>query len=808
MLHTPRPRWARFQRLLRRDSDLRAPMDLATTTSQGVLRGLVGWPLLILVVGLGVSTWLSHRTQVLAQADQRSELQARLAGWRERVQGQLNTYLFQVEALGNVAQLDHGLTQDRFDDLSMRTISQVPSIRSVSYAVDDVVQYIHPLAGNESVLGLNLRSQPESYRQIEQARRMGLPLVLGPTSLVQGGKGLLIRRPIWLGPANQSGSGRDIPRAAVSLAVNLSDFLGQAGMFPMSDVRVRLRDTEPGAGDLWTSHAGIWPQEPVQATVHVPGRSWLLEALPAEGWRSTEAWHHPMFWVGGLLSLVISLLLSKQLHNQRLLQASHTQLLAQSQARARDLDRLAEQQRILRQLGTEAQTTRDRLQALLDAATEVAIIGTDLQGAILVFNTGAQRLLGQSQEQALGRLISDLFEPGSLRDMKAHAPRRGRTSDLMPLDEAHDGSRTDWQRLTARVLSRPSMPVSWIWRSASRDPVELSLTLGLVRDVLGQRAGFVLVARDVTPQLQAEAALNALNHALEQRVQERSEALEQAMRGMHAMRDDLINADKWSALGSVVAGVAHDLNTPIGNGLTAASSLEERFKQFEEAFEGGQLKRSALQQFLKEGGDLAGLITRSMRASADLLSHFKQASVDQTHNQARDFELHEIVSDILSILQPRLKRLPQRVTASVPEGITMFSHPGALGQVLMNLVNNAIDHGYETWAEQGRDLSEGEIRVYVSFSDNEEVVLCVEDNGQGMDPALQAKVFEPFFTTRRGRGGTGLGLSIVSGLVQSTLGGHLLLSTAAGEGCHFELRLPRYCDTGFSPVRIEGGATV
>jgi signal transduction histidine kinase len=204
---------------------------------------------------------------------------------------------------------------------------------------------------------------------------------------------------------------------------------------------------------------------------------------------------------------------------------------------------------------------------------------------------------------------------------------------------------------------------------------------------------------------------------------------------------------------------------------------------------GGGLKRSTLERYTAEAGEAVELIGRNLARAADLIGHFKQAAVDQTSTRRRRFELRQVAEEVLVTLSPRLKRTPFKVELDIPHGIELDSYPGPLEQVLTNLVSNSLDHAFE-----GRDS--GRIRI-VAVQAGERVGLVYEDDGCGIPLALRHRVFDPFFTTRLGRGGSGLGLYITYGLVTGRLGGHLAIDDAPGGGARFEIDLPlRAPDSG------------
>ncbi|MBT9507416.1 AAA family ATPase [Rhodoferax sp.] len=276
---------------------------------------------------------------------------------------------------------------------------------------------------------------------------------------------------------------------------------------------------------------------------------------------------------------------------------------------------------------------------------------------------------------------------------------------------------------------------------------------------------------------------NALLYAsLEQRVQQRTEKLEQALERLERTKDELVRSEKLAALGSLVAGVAHELNTPIGNGLTVASSLEFKTTRFVASMASG-LTRSNLDQFVADTQFACDILVRNLSRAGELISSFKQVAVDQTSSQRRQFDLQEVASEIVLTLSPTIRHCGCAVVTDISPNLTLDSYPGPLGQVLSNLISNAMIHGYS-------DGQGGLIEVQARAQGQQEVELQVRDHGRGVERVNLKRIFEPFYTTRLGQGGSGLGLHIVHNIVTGVLGGQIEVQSTPGEGTVFTLRLP------------------
>ncbi|MCV2357205.1 PAS domain S-box protein [Paucibacter sp. B2R-40] len=308
-------------------------------------------------------------------------------------------------------------------------------------------------------------------------------------------------------------------------------------------------------------------------------------------------------------------------------------------------------------------------------------------------------------------------------------------------------------------------------------------------DVHGERT-VIASYLDVTDKLRIAAELNHLNLSLEARVAERTEELarrnqelDAALSVLKHAQTELVRAEKLASLGSLVAGIAHELNTPIGNAMLMATTLAARQKAFEAAVADG-LRRSTLQNFLDGLREASTMLEASLSRAAELISSFKQVAVDQSSYQRRSFDLREVLHETALSLGPSLKLCGTRLLEDVPAGLLMDSYPGPLIQVFMNIVNNAVLHAFEP----GRS---GCVTIAARALGEDSVVIKVADDGCGMSSEHLQRAFDPFFTTKLGQGGSGLGLHIVYNLVTGLLGGKVSLRSELGQGTQISIELPR-----------------
>ncbi len=310
-------------------------------------------------------------------------------------------------------------------------------------------------------------------------------------------------------------------------------------------------------------------------------------------------------------------------------------------------------------------------------------------------------------------------------------------------------------------------------------------------DILAKNINYFLqrIERHVTQLGLAEQQSLKLNIELEDKVNKRTQALKESnqellstLEKLHQYQDQLVESEKMASLGDMVAGVAHEVNTPIGLGVTASTLLLDRLNEITTAFEEKTLKSSQLKKFLNEGGENVGIIYRNLKRAAELISSFKKVAVDQSSEEFRQFNFAELLNEILLTLAPQIKKTPYQIDFDCPADLMIVSRPGPINQILINLILNSITHGFDK-----RD--HGSICVTV-MKLGEQLNIHYQDDGIGIDPAIKDKIFEPFTTTKRGEGGSGLGLHLVYNLVTQALGGSIRLESEPNKGAVFEISFP------------------
>lgn len=286
-----------------------------------------------------------------------------------------------------------------------------------------------------------------------------------------------------------------------------------------------------------------------------------------------------------------------------------------------------------------------------------------------------------------------------------------------------------------------------------------------------------------------DAKVRSLNDELEQRVEDRTfelklanKKLEKLIENLNKTQSQLIQSEKMAALGQLVAGVAHEINTPVGISVTAASHFQLKSDQFNKQFERGELTDQDIIKYIKTSMEASNIVLSNMQRASKLIQSFKKIAVDQSSNEIRVFKLKEYLEEIFSSLHPQLKRGKYIFDIECPSDLELTSVPGAYSQIITNLIINSINHGFE-----------GRLDGKISISVKENVdMLEIEykDDGVGIPKENITKVFEPFFTTKRNQGGSGLGLQIVYNLVTQVLCGTIQCFSTLGEGTTFLLSVP------------------
>lgn len=269
---------------------------------------------------------------------------------------------------------------------------------------------------------------------------------------------------------------------------------------------------------------------------------------------------------------------------------------------------------------------------------------------------------------------------------------------------------------------------------------------------------------------------------LRQDLQTKNEQLQDSLDTLHNTQEQLVQAKKMAALGRLVAGIAHEINTPVGVSITAVSFLEKKSQEVAELYASGKLPRSEFETYLRQSGDATAAILSNLQRAAKLIQHFKQVAVDQHSEEQRLVNLKAYLSNLVIGLQAKYGRFPYQMSLTCPEDLCVDIYPGMLVQIISHLFENSVLHGFE-------HTQAGEISLDICQQQHQ-LLLQYRDNGKGMSPEQCERVFDPFFTTKRAQGAVGLGMHIVYNLITQTLGGTIECQSEPEHGTTFYISLP------------------
>ena len=337
-----------------------------------------------------------------------------------------------------------------------------------------------------------------------------------------------------------------------------------------------------------------------------------------------------------------------------------------------------------------------------------------------------------------------------------------------------------------------NLEVTWCTNVGEK---RVGLCSGEVIDIGGETCA-LLVWHDITERKHAEELLRHSKDHLEVIVELRTQELQDinheltfvnaeltdTLGELRKTQDYLIESEKMSALGTLVAGIAHEINTPIGIGVTVASHMGTMTEEFAHKYKAGSLMRKDMVKYLEDSQEAAQLLLSNLKRAAELVRSFKQVAVDQSSEKRRAFYVGEYLQEILTSLSPKIKKSRHVTVIDCPIGLLIDSYPGALYQIVTNLVMNSLHHAYDPGVR-------GTISIKVLLEE-EDFVLTYQDDGKGIAADVLPRIFEPFFTTDRGSGGTGLGLCVLYNLVVRRFAGTVKCSSQPGEGTTFMIRFP------------------
>jgi C4-dicarboxylate-specific signal transduction histidine kinase len=295
--------------------------------------------------------------------------------------------------------------------------------------------------------------------------------------------------------------------------------------------------------------------------------------------------------------------------------------------------------------------------------------------------------------------------------------------------------------------------------------------------------------QQITKLRSAESEIRQLNQDLEQKINDRTQALKTSnqdllntLSTLHQYQNQIVETEKMASLGQMVAGVAHEVNTPIGLGVTASTLMQDKLAEIQKAFDDKKLTSNQLAKFLSDSAENLGIIYRNLERAANLIRSFKQVAVDQSNDNRRYFNMHQLLNEVLLSLRPNLKKTQHQVVLHCDEHLELESKPGPISQILINLIMNSLIHAFE-------HIEQGTMTISVTLA-NSRCYLHYQDNGAGVPENIKKRIFDPFVTTKRGEGGSGLGMHLVYNLVTQALNGKIQLESSLDHGIDIQIDFP------------------
>jgi PAS domain S-box-containing protein len=403
---------------------------------------------------------------------------------------------------------------------------------------------------------------------------------------------------------------------------------------------------------------------------------------------------------------------------------------------------------------------------------DIMISAVNSAGQVIIWNNKAAELLGYSTEDALYKLSPlDFLTPSEL-EYEARYLSQEYNIRIEP------GLATlSFLPERGQVYRRELM---YRHRNGQVFPVEL--VVSPLKESDGQHTGLILIAQDITERIEQQNALLEAN----QNLMRSKEELQQALDELRSTQDSLVQSEKMASLGQLVAGVAHEVNTPIGIAVTAASYLEQSSTDFRQTLSTGALKKSELMEYVGQAAESSVMILKNLHRAAELIQSFKKVAVDQSKEDLSTVVLNDYIQDILNSLSAELRKSKVVYSLTGDTQLKVSTMTSSLSQVFINFVMNAIRHGFDQW--------EGERKLTIAFElyKQNKVRVLFQDSGKGIPPDVLPKIFDPFFTTKRGQGGSGLGLHIVFNIIKQKLRGDIFCESVVGKGATFTILLPQY----------------
>ena len=410
--------------------------------------------------------------------------------------------------------------------------------------------------------------------------------------------------------------------------------------------------------------------------------------------------------------------------------------------------------------------------SIVASETDNAVMIMDADGNFEWVNEGYTRLFGFTYEELINNISRNMIGPKTPQYIK----------------EKFDYCKNNIETQSYELLAS-NKKGNQIWVNVTLTPIlgangKVSKMVSIDADItIIKKAEAEIMAQKKEIEQQRDQLQGQRDYVLEQKdeLEKQKEHLDQTLQVLKSTQKKLVDSEKMAALGSLVAGVAHEINTPVGIGIAASSSMVTKTEQLEESFSTKKMTMSELKSYLETTKQACELIFSNLNRTAELVKSFKQVSVDNMTEQKRVFNFLEYLNDIVRSLGPKLKTRPVKITLDCPDNIVINSYPGSYYQIITNFINNSLMHAFE-------EDEHGEMNIKV-FVENEILTVIYSDNGKGIPKENMKKVFDPFFTTNM-QVGTGLGMNITYNIITQRLGGDIELESTVGQGVKFTVTVP------------------
>jgi len=351
-------------------------------------------------------------------------------------------------------------------------------------------------------------------------------------------------------------------------------------------------------------------------------------------------------------------------------------------------------------------------------------------------------------------------------------------------NQHQDTPKSDWQTGDVRGVLEVVLPIKNVAEQASANLDELFWLISGISAV-GLLVLLLLIGRLNFKYTQSQRKLeNEVEQGQVTQIElmEFNEDLKNTLDTVQHMQTSMIEAETMAALGGMVAGIAHEINTPLGISITANSLLEEQIHRLLTCYRQGTLTKKLFEAYQQDTLESTNIMASNLSRAAELIKSFKQVAVDQTSHERRIFNLHDYLDDIVLAMKPQFKQTSHKIELDCPPSLIIDSYPGSISQIITNLINNSLKHGFE-------QIESGVITCSVQLN-SKEIIFCYEDNGKGIPDSFLHKIYEPFFTTERQFGGSGLGMHLVYNIVTQLFKGNITCHSGVGKGVKFMVVLP------------------